>query len=408
MSRAKNQAVFTPQEKQSIFSLAGIFFFRMSGLFLVLPIFSVLAEDLENATPATIGFAFGAYGLTQALLQIPFGMLSDRYGRKPVIAGGLVLFMLGSAYAAFATTIEGMIIARLLQGSGAISAAIFALIADLTRDEVRARANAGLGMGVGLAFGVSFLIAPFLGKWFGLSGLFWLIALMGMISLVILFLWVPTPPKKGGVAAKNTVTLRMILDIWGDSALRIIFLGTFVCSLGMSAVFFLLPKMLDSQGFEVGELWKIYIPMLFCGALAMVPAAILAEVKNRFREVMMGGAVLLIISFLALWPVRETQTFAGFIVVIFLFFMGYNVFEPLFPSLVTRLTTEQTKGTASGMYNFFQFIGYFLGGALAGRLYHYSALWLTLILGFSACFFFYRLLAFPNPQPRKPQGDEFY
>ena len=188
--------LFTPLEKRSILGLSGILFFRMYGLFLVLPVFSVMALELEAATPVLVGIAFGVYGVTQGLLQVPFGMLSDRIGRKPVIMGGLLIFMFGTMMAALTETVYWMIFARFLQGAGAVSSAIFAFIADRTRPEVRTRANAFLGGSVGLSFGLAVLSAPFMAQWFGLEGIFWLITGMTMVSMVFLLWGIPEKTKK--------------------------------------------------------------------------------------------------------------------------------------------------------------------------------------------------------------------
>ncbi|MGA1598690.1 MAG: MFS transporter [bacterium] len=396
MRKSGKSPVFTQQEKQSIYGLSGILFFRMCGLFLLLPIFSVLAQELDSATPALIGLAFGAYGLAQALLQIPMGSWSDRIGRNPVIALGLLLFIAGSLLGAVAEDVYLMIIARLLQGSGAISSAIFALIADLTRSEVRTRANAGLGASIGLAFGIAFVVAPPLAEWLGLSGIFWLMAMMGVASLIILFSALPNPDS---AVAPSPLTLREgLVQVWGISALRTIDWGAFVCSVGLSSMFFLIPLKLVQLGWERGELWQIYLPMLVAGALTMIPAAIVAETRNRFREVMLAGNLLLLGSLAALGWFWEDPQSPGVIAAMLLFFMGFNVFEPLFPSLVTKMTSPETKGTASGVYNLSQFMGHFVGAALAGALYQSHFAWLLISLAALELLFLYGTFVFPNPQ----------
>ena len=403
MPKTAKKPVFTALEKKSIYSLSSIFFFRMFGLFLVIPIFSLLALDLKGATPALIGLAFGGYGLTQACLQIPFGVWSDRIGRKPVIALGLGLFILGSALGMVAEDIYSMIVARLLQGAGAISSAVLALIADLTRPEVRARANAGLGASIGLAFGSAFFLAPFLGDWMGLRGVFGLITFMAGISLLILLLWVPSPPQSFPSSAPPRKMVQTVLQI---PALLKINLGGFISTLGLSSTFFIIPLVLHEHGFEKSDLWKIYLPMLFLGGITMIAAAILAETKNRFREVMLGGAVGWLVSFGFLWMANYSGELVLYLGALFLFFMGFNVFEPLFPSLLTRLTREETKGTASGVYSFSNFMGHFAGASLAGLLYYpYPALLFVFLIGMTAIFI-YLLLSFPNPQKRQTPQEE--
>lgn len=400
MPKRDRGPVFTPLESSSILSLSSIMFFRMFGLFLVLPVFSLLAQELDGATPLLIGLAFGGYGLTQALLQIPFGIWSDRIGRKPVIMAGLFLFIIGSLIAAFADNIYLMIVARLLQGAGAISSAVFALIADLTRPEVRTRANAGIGASIGMAFGGAFFIAPFLGGFAGLSGIFGLITLMATVGLLILWRFVPEPENQS--RTPNTPTLEMIKSVLVLPSIRTIDFGAFVCSTGLSAVFFMIPIQLAEQGWISSELWKIYLPMLLSGGLIMVAAAVVAETKNRFREVMFVGVGFLIASVLCLAFFQEFQDKFLLISGLFLFFMGFNVFEPLFPSLVTRLTNPTTKGTASGVYNFCQFVGHFAGAAIAGIFYSTNLLFLLgllLIINLSFLFLLYK--DFQNPAPRQ-------
>jgi predicted MFS family arabinose efflux permease len=368
----------------------------MFGLFLVLPVFSLLAQQLEGATPLLIGIAFGGYGLTQALLQIPFGMWSDRIGRKPVIMAGLLLFILGSLIAAYADNIYLMIVARLLQGAGAISSAVFALIADLTRPEVRTRANAGIGASIGMAFGCAFFIAPFLGSSAGLSGIFGVITVMATIGLFILWRLVPEP--KVSSRSTSSLSLDTIKSIVVLPSIRTIDFGAFVCSTGLSAVFFMIPIQLAEHGWKSEELWQIYLPMLLSGGLIMVGAAIVAETKNRFREVMFGGVSFLIASVLCLGFFLENQNDFWLIAGLFLFFMGFNVFEPLFPSLVTRLTNPANKGTASGVYNFCQFVGHFAGAAIAGVLYSSNMMSLLgVLLSINLVFLFLLYRDFPNP-----------
>ena len=402
MPKRDRGPVFTPLESRSILSLSSIMFFRMFGLFLVLPVFSLLAQELEGATPLLIGLAFGGYGLTQAVFQIPFGIWSDRIGRKPVIMAGLLLFVIGSLIAAFADNIYLMIVARLLQGAGAISSAVFALIADLTRPEVRTRANAAIGASIGMAFGGAFFIAPFLGGFAGLSGIFGLITLMATIGLFILWRFVPEPENPS--RTPNTPTLDMVKSVLVLPSIRTIDFGAFVCSTGLSAVFFMIPIKLAEQGWISSELWQIYLPMLLSGGLIMVGAAIVAETKNRFREVMFLGVGFLIASVFCLAFFHEFQDNFLLISGLFLFFMGFNVFEPLFPSLVTRLTNPTTKGTASGVYNFCQFVGHFAGAAIAGIFYSNNLLYLLgLLLMINLCFLFMLYKNFSNPIPRKKQ-----
>jgi len=399
MSESAKTPIFTLSEKKSIYSLSGVLFFRMFSLFLLLPVFSVLAMDLEGATPFLIGVAFGAYGLTQGFLQLPFGMWSDRAGRKLVIVIGLGLFIAGNLLAAFVDSIHWMIVARFLQGTGAISSTVFALIADLTRPEVRTRANAALGASVGIAFALAFGAAPFFGEWLGLNGMFLMIAVLSLASLVLVLTTVPNPVTIKLLPQKVSFW-NMAKMVWKVPALRTISWGGFVCGAGLSSTFFLIPMILVQHGFERAEMWKIYLPMMLAGLVAMVLAAIFAEVKNRFREVMLFGIVLLLTSLVFMGLGQEQNRLIWFVAALYFFFMGFNVFEPIFPSLVTRSTTSETKGTAMGVYNFAQFIGHFVGATVAGALYVNNYLIFLLLLAVAEIWFFYLTLSFQNPEKK--------
>ena len=399
MSESAITPIFTLSEKRSIYSLSGVLFFRMFSIFLLLPVFSVLAMDLEGATPFLIGVAFGAYGLTQGFLQLPFGMWSDRVGRKLVIVIGLGLFITGNFLAAFVDSIHWMIVARFLQGTGAISSTVFALIADLTRPEVRTRANAAMGISIGIAFAVAFGAAPFLGEWIGLDGIFWMIALLSAVSLVLVLTVVPNPETTQQLP-EHTSFWSMFKIVWKVPSLRTISWGGFVCGAGLSSTFFLIPMIMVQHGFERAEMWKIYLPMMLAGLVAMVLAAIFAEVKNRFREVMLFGIVLLLTSLVFMGLGQEQNRLIWFVAALYFFFMGFNVFEPIFPSLVTRSTTSETKGTAMGVYNFAQFFGHFVGATVAGALYVNNYLIFILLLAVAEILFFYLTLSFQNPEKK--------
>ena len=397
MSKTERTLIFTSTEKRSIYSLSGVLFFRMFSIFLLLPVFSFLALDLEEATPFLIGVAFGAYGLTQGFLQLPFGMWSDRAGRKKVIVIGLGLFIIGNLLAAAADSIYLMIIARFLQGTGAISSTVFALVADLTRPEVRTRANAAMGISIGTAFAIAFIAAPFLGEWLGLGGMFGMIAIFSVVSLVLVLTTVPNP-EAIPLIPENSSFLKMTKTVWRVPSLRTICWGGFVCGAGLSSTFFLIPMILVNHGYERAEMWKIYLPMMLAGALMMILAAVIAEVRNRFREVMLFGVILLLLSAVAMGIGQEQEMLLWFVAALFLFFMGFNIFEPIFPTLVTRTTTAETKGTAMGVYNFAQFFGHFAGATLAGALYLNHFYIFLLLIALAEFWFFYLTLSFTNPE----------
>jgi len=324
-------------------------------------------------------------------------MWSDRAGRKKVIVIGLGLFIIGNLLAASADSIYMMIIARFLQGTGAISSTVFALVADLTRPEVRTRANAAMGVSIGTAFAIAFIAAPFLGEWLGLEGIFGMIAIFSVVSLVLVLTTVPNPEAIPLVPG-NTSFLKMTKTVWRVPSLRTICWGGFVCGAGLSSTFFLIPMILVNHGYERAEMWKIYLPMMLAGALMMILAAVFAEVRNRFREVMLFGVVLLLLSAVAMGIGQEQQMLLWFVAALFLFFMGFNIFEPIFPSLVTRATTAETKGTAMGVYNFAQFFGHFAGATLAGALYLNHFYIFILLIALAEIWFFYLTLSFTNPE----------
>ena len=311
----------------------------------------------------------------------------------------LGLFIIGNLLAAVADSIYLMIIARFLQGTGAISSTVFALVADLTRPEVRTRANAALGVSIGTAFAIAFLSAPFLGEWLGLGGMFFMIAIFSLISMGLVITTVPNPDAIL-VMPEDTSFLKMIKKVWRVPSLRTICWGGFVCGAGLSSTFFLIPMTLLNLGYERGEMWKIYLPMMFAGALMMILAAVFAEVRNRYREVMLFGVVLLLFSAFAMGIGQDQKTLLWFIVALFLFFMGFNIFEPIFPfSSYYWNTTVETKGTAMGVYNFAQFFGHFAGATLAGALYiNHFYIFILLILLAELWFFFYLTLSFTNPK----------
>jgi predicted MFS family arabinose efflux permease len=290
-----------------------------------------------------------------------------------------------------------MIFARFLQVTGAIRSTVFALIADLTRPEVRTRANAAMGISIGIAFAVAFGVAPFLGEWIGLDGIFWMIALLSVVSLVLV-LTVVSNPETTQQLPEHTSFWSMFKIVWKVPSLRTISWGGFVCGAGLSFSFFLIPMILVQHGFERAEMWKIYLPMMLVGAVTMVLAAIFAEVHNHFRQVMLSGIVLLLLSLVFMGFGQEQGQVVLYIVALYFFFMGFNVFEPIFPSLVTRSTTTETKGTAMGVYNFAQFFGYFVGATVAGALYLNYFFVFLLLLALVEIFFFYLTLSFPNPE----------
>lgn len=357
----------TSLEKRSISGLAGIYALRMLGLFMILPVFSIAAEQYTGSTPFLIGLAIGAYGLTQAIFQIPFGMLSDKIGRKRVITMGLILFAAGSVLAAMAESIEMVILGRLLQGSGAISAAVMALTADLTRDDHRTKAMATIGISIGLAFSLALATGPALESWIGLSGIFWATAVLAILGIGVLHYWVPTPvrcinhrdmepvPQQFSKVLANKEIMRMVLSIM-------------MLHLILTTSFFALPiSLFEHAGLPKDQHTMAYLPVLIAAFIAMVPFIIIAEKKRKMKPVFIGAIVVIGIAQLA-WAFIATSV-SSIMIALWLFFTAFNILEASLPSLMSKLSPLENKGTALGIYSTAQFLGAFMGGATGGLLY---------------------------------------
>jgi MFS family permease len=346
--------------KNHIVALASILSMRMLGLFMIFPIFSLYAQQLPNITPLLIGLAIGIYGLTQAILQIPFGMLSDRIGRKPIIYFGLLIFAIGSVVAALSSSITGIIIGRALQGSGAIASTILALTADLSTEEDRTKAMATLGVSIGMSFILALIIGPIFYNWIGISGIFWLTAALAISGIVILYYWVPEPINCNSTiktsfktVLKNTQLLR--LDI-----------GIFLLHFSLTALFVVLPISLATQ---VDAVWQVYIPVLSLSVVVMVPCIILAEKYNHMKLVFLTAIGILALSQLGFSYLHTN--FIGIVIMLFLFFTAFNILEASLPSLISKITPVDSKGTAMGVYSTAQFLGAFMGGISGGFLHQY-------------------------------------
>jgi MFS family permease len=350
--------------------IAAIFACRMLGLFMLIPVFTLYAPTLTGASPVWIGIALGSYGLSQGLLQIPFGMLSDRYGRKPIIILGLILFALGSALGAMTHTITGMIVARILQGMGAIGSVLMALLADLTPESKRTAAMAVIGGSIGLSFNLALVVSPPLAHHAGLSGIFITTLGLAVLGLVLLKVIVPTPqhlPEQSPAPSKKR--LRYVL---AQPELQRLNLGIFCQHLMFTATFFIIPLKLQAamEAHHINALWHFYIPTLMLAFIAAVPLIILAEKRGKTKLIF-----LIAIGLTGLSQALLTQTslaWPGFCMLMFVYFFAFNALEALLPSLVSKKAGTHHKGTAMGVYSSSQFLGIFAGGALAGILYqHY-------------------------------------
>ncbi|MFZ4709909.1 MAG: MFS transporter [Zwartia sp.] len=353
----------TPTERRASFALAGLFAARMLGLFLLLPVFAVAALGVAGGDdPARVGLALGMYGLTQACMQIPFGLASDRWGRRPVVLVGLFLFVLGSVICALSNDIFWITIGRAIQGSGAISAAITAWLADATRPEVRTRAMAMVGGSIGLSFALALVAAPLIVGAGGLSGLFWSIALLGVVCLAVARFIVPVVP----LTAKPAQPARAMQVFTHADLLRLNF-GVFCLHLIQVAMFVVVPPLfIKLGGLTSAELWKVYLPVIFGSFIFMVPVIFVAE-KRRAHRAMLRLAVAGLVVVFALLP-WASQGFYLLAAGLTAFFVMFNVLEALQPSLVSRVAPPELKGLALGFYNTAQAAGLFLGGSLGGAL----------------------------------------
>ncbi len=351
----------TPQERRIGASLASIFALRMLGLFLILPVFAVYAKTLPGGDDRTlIGLALGAYGLTQAVLQIPFGIASDRFGRKPVIVFGLLLFAIGSFVAAWAPDMHWVIVGRVLQGTGAISAAVTALAADLTREEHRTKVMAMIGSSIGLVFALSLVGAPLLYGWIGMGGLFMLTGVLALGALALLQR-IPSPPRP------DTPAKLPLREVLGNGALLKLNLGIGVLHIIQMAMFVVLPHALIERGaLPAPEHWKVYLPAVLASFAVMVPAIIAAEKRDKMRPVFLSAIALAALVQAGLYFLGDSLWWLGFWLL--LFFVAFNILEATLPSLVSRTAPTAAKGAALGVYNTTQAVGLFIGGALGGYI----------------------------------------
>tara|TARA_R110002167_G_scaffold31359_3_gene103026 strand:- start:56 stop:1405 length:1350 start_codon:yes stop_codon:yes gene_type:complete len=353
-------------ELRAIVSLASLYAFRMLGLFMLLPVLSLYAAEYDYSTPVLVGLALGIYGLGQAALQVPLGMLSDRIGRKPVIISGLLLFIAGGVVAAGADTIFGVIVGRLLQGTGAIASTLTALLADLTREQHRTKAMAVIGMSIGVSFAAAMVIGPLMASWLGVSGLFLCTSVLAGLGIFITLFLVPNPDAQR-VDADSQSLSGMLARCLNDRNLMRLNLGIFSLHAILMAIFIAVPGILEEQGLSRDAHWQVYLPMMVVAFVAMVPFIIIAETKNKMREVFLLGIATIVLALLAAacWG----QLFTPLLIIITLFFVAFNLMEASLPSLVSKTVYAGGKGTAMGVYSTFQFFGAFCGGAIGGGLF---------------------------------------
>ncbi|MBH2019942.1 MAG: MFS transporter [Burkholderiales bacterium] len=355
----------TATERRASFSLASIFALRMLGLFLVLPVFALEAARLPGGDdPARVGLAMGIYGLTQGFLQIPFGLASDWWGRKPVIIAGLMLFALGSFVAAWAPDLHWLIVGRSIQGAGAISAAVTAFLADTTRDEVRTKAMALVGGSIALMFALSLVVAPWLAGHIGLHGLFALTGALALAGIAAVLWWVPPEPRIHASAARGSV-----LEVLQVPALLRLNFGVFVLHAVQLAMWVALPALLVAAGLEKSRHWEVYLPAVLASFLVMGMTLFPLEKRGYLRAVFLGAVGLIFLVQIGLLFTVSSSAVPGLgwlATLLVLFFCGFNVLEASQPSLASRVAPAPARGAALGVYNTLQSLGFFAGGAMGG------------------------------------------
>jgi MFS family permease len=390
----------TPAERRASGSLAMIFAARMLGLFLVLPVFALEAARYPGGTdPAAIGMAMGIYGLTQGVLQIPYGLASDRFGRKRVIVIGLLVFAAGSFLAAAAPSLNWLLAGRALQGAGAVSAAVTALLADQTRDSVRTKAMALVGASIGLMFALSLVAAPVLAAHIGLSGLFAITGLLALSCIAVVLWWTPPAPVQHANVPRGRLA-----DVLTHGALLRLDVGVFVLHAVQLAMWVAVPALLVQAGLAKDRHWQVYLPTVIASFFVMGGLFPL-ERRGYLRAVFLGAVGLVLLVQVGLWAASYQPGIGMLSALLFLFFCGFNVLEATQPSLASRLAPPQSRGAALGVYNTLQSLGFFAGGAVGGWLAR-DVGWGGLFGACAALMLLWLVVAWPMRAPQARQTAE--
>lgn len=370
-------------EVRASMSLASIYGLRMLGMFLILPIFSIYAETLPGGdSHLLIGLALGAYGLTQAMFQLPFGMASDRYGRKRMIYIGLVLFVIGSLVAGFADDLYTVIIGRAIQGAGAVSAVVTALVADLTREEHRTKAMAMIGGTIGITFALSLILGPALNQWIGVPGIFLLTGALAALAILDVKFLVPDPLITRFHSDAEAAPSKL-KDVLKDAQLLRLNFGIFALHAAQMAMFVVVPFAIkQTSGMSENDHWMIYLPVMVVSFAMMVPAIIYGEKRAQLKRVFVGAIVIMLGAQLLF--ASSVSHFWGIVISLSAYFIAFNVLEASLPSLISKIAPAASKGTAIGVYNTAQSLGVFIGGTLGGYLSHFH--------GFASVFVFCSVL----------------
>ena len=381
---------------KSVLPLSLIIALRFFGLFLVLPIISVYAMNLEGSTPMLVGIVIGGYALTQMIFQIPFGMISDKIGRKKTIIIGLVIFAIGSFVCAVSTDIYSLLFGRLLQGAGAIGAVVTATISDLVKEEQRPKAMATMGMFIGVAFAASMAAGPTLGASYGISTLFYIVMVIAIGSIFVLLKAVPNPPIITHTY-NNKVELGAIL---GNVNLMKMNITNFLQKGLMTFAFMIIPIVLTKDyGWQLSELWKVYIPAMIFGFIAMAPAAIIAEKKGKFREILIIGIVFFALSYLI---IGFSPSATVFVIGVVIFFIGFNMHEPIMQSLASKFAKVHQRGLVLGIFNSAGYLGTFLGGLIGGIFFQDVALdTLVVVIAIICALWAVLIITMANPSKKK-------
>ena len=380
-------------EKRAIASLASLYALRMLGLFMVLPVMAIAGANFEGATPELIGLAIGAYGLSQALLQIPAGALSDYFGRKPIIVIGLLIFALGSFVAANADTIYGIIFGRFLQGCGAIASAVMALVSDLTREEHRMKAMASIGASIGLSFSVALVLGPVLVSFGGLQLIFIVTGILSLAGIALMLTAVPTPARKKH--RDGSAIISEVFKQLGNGQLWPLNIGIFILHALMVAMFVSIPQQLVQAGLTLDQHAWLYLPVLLIAFVLMVPFVIIAEKKKQMKGIVITALGIMI---LALILMSQAAGFWPWAIALGVFFWAFNIMEATLPSWLSKVAPAGAKGSAMGIYSTLQFLGAFAGGLIGGWLNnHFGIEGLFLIL--AAAVLGWTLLVIVTPKP---------